>query len=64
MPLAFKVGRPCSGVSCVIALVFIFLCVCLIAIFCGVTFFSDLLSNGVFFYFLFVMWCISAVGGA
>jgi hypothetical protein len=27
VPLAFKIGRPCSGVSCLIALVFIFLCV-------------------------------------
>jgi hypothetical protein len=33
VPLALKAGRPCSGVSCVIALVFIFLCVGLMSIF-------------------------------
>jgi hypothetical protein len=49
MPLASKVARPCSGVSCVIALVFIFLYVDLMAIFCGVTFFSAFLSTGVYF---------------
>jgi hypothetical protein len=47
--LAFKVARPCSGVSCVIALDFIFLCVGLMTIFCGVKFFSDFLSSGVYF---------------
>jgi hypothetical protein len=40
VPLAFKAGRPCSGVGGDIVLVFIFLCVGLMAIFCGVTFFS------------------------
>jgi hypothetical protein len=49
VPLAFKVGHPCSGVSCVIALVFMFMCVGLMAIFCGVTFVSDFLSSGIYF---------------
>jgi hypothetical protein len=29
----------------------------------GVTFFSDFLSNGVYFTVSFVVWCVSAVGG-
>jgi hypothetical protein len=33
VPLALKVGRPCSGVTCVTVLVFIFLCVGLMAVF-------------------------------
>jgi hypothetical protein len=33
VPLALKVGRPCSGVGCVIVLVFIFLCFGLMAVF-------------------------------
>jgi hypothetical protein len=49
VPLGFKVGRACSGVSCVIALVFIFQCVGLMAIFCDVAFFSGFLSIGVYF---------------
>jgi hypothetical protein len=39
VPLALKVGCPSSGVGCHIALVFIFLCVGLMAIFCGVNVF-------------------------
>jgi hypothetical protein len=49
VPLSLKVGCLSSGVSCDIALVFIFLCVGLLAIFCGVTFFSDFLPVGVYF---------------
>jgi hypothetical protein len=49
VPLALKIGCPSSGVGCDIALVFIFLCVGLMAIFCGVTFFSSFLSIGVYF---------------
>jgi hypothetical protein len=34
------------------------------AIFCGIMFFSDLLSTGVYFaVFLVVVWCGSAAGG-
>jgi hypothetical protein len=44
-----KVSYPSSGVGCEIALVFIFLCVGLMAIFCGIAFFSDFLSVGVYF---------------
>jgi hypothetical protein len=44
VPLGFKVGCPSSGVGCDVALVFIVLCVGLMAIFCGVTFFSAFLS--------------------
>jgi hypothetical protein len=36
--LALKVGCPSSVVGCVIALVFILMCVGLMAAFCGVTF--------------------------
>jgi hypothetical protein len=49
VPLAFKAGCPSSIVGCGIALIFIFLCVGLMIIFCGVTFFSDFLSSGVYF---------------
>jgi hypothetical protein len=49
VPLGFKVGCPPSGVGCDIALVFIILCVGLMTIFCGVTFFSGFLSTGVYF---------------
>jgi hypothetical protein len=48
VPLALKADRPCIGVSCDIASVFIFLCVGLMAIFCGVSFFSDFLSIDVY----------------
>jgi hypothetical protein len=61
--LALKVGCPSSGVSCDIALVFIFLGVGLMAIYCGVTFFSSFLSIGVYFIVLLVVWCVSAAGG-
>jgi hypothetical protein len=47
--LALKVGCPCSGVGCDIASVFIFLCVGLMAIVCGVTFFLGFLSIDVYF---------------
>jgi hypothetical protein len=48
MPLALKVSCPSSGASCDIALAFVFLCVGLMAIFCGVTFYSGFLSIGVY----------------
>jgi hypothetical protein len=48
VPLALKVGCPSSGVGCDVALVFIFLCVGLMTIFCGVTSYSG---------FLFC-WCV------
>jgi hypothetical protein len=47
--LALKVGCPSSGARCDIALVFIFLCVGLMTIFCGVAFYSGFLSVGVYF---------------
>jgi hypothetical protein len=49
VPLGFKVGCASSGVGCDVTLVFIFLCVGLMAIFCGVAFFSCFLSIGVYF---------------
>jgi hypothetical protein len=49
VPLALKVGCSSSGVGCDIASIFIFLCVGLMAIFCGGTFFSGFLSTGVYF---------------
>jgi hypothetical protein len=67
VPLSLKVGCACSGVTCVTALVFIFLCVGLMAVFCGVTFFSCFLSIGVYFAvsqsWFGVVWCVSAAGG-
>jgi hypothetical protein len=61
--LALKVSvRPV--VSAVIAFVFIFLCVGLMAISCGVTFYSGFLFYWcVFCCFLVVVWCVSAAGG-
>jgi hypothetical protein len=44
VPLALKVVWPSNGVGCDVPLVFIFPCVGLMAIFCGVTFFSGFLS--------------------
>jgi hypothetical protein len=52
MPLALKLGCPYSGAGCDIALVFIFLGIGLMAIFCGVTSYSDSLSIGVYLLFL------------
>jgi hypothetical protein len=49
MPLGLKVGCPSSGARCDIALVVIFLCVGLMAIFCGLTSCSGFLSIGVYF---------------
>jgi hypothetical protein len=49
MRLVLKVGCPCSGVGCDIALVFIFLCVGLMAILYSVTSYSGFLSIGVYF---------------
>jgi hypothetical protein len=49
VPLALKVGCQSSGAGCDMALVFIFLCFGLMAIFCVVTFFSGLLSIGEYF---------------
>jgi hypothetical protein len=49
VPLALKVSSPSSGAGCDIALGFIFLCVGLMAIFCGVKFFSV----------LSFLWCVS-----
>jgi hypothetical protein len=49
VPLGFKIGYPSSDVGCDVVLVFIFLCVGLIAIFCGAPFFSGFLSIGVYF---------------
>jgi hypothetical protein len=49
VPLALKVGCSSSVGGCFIALVFIFLYVGLMAISCGVTFFSCFLSFGVYF---------------
>jgi hypothetical protein len=49
VPLVLKVGCPSIGTSCDVALVFIFLCVGLMVIFCGVTFSSGFLSNCVYF---------------
>jgi hypothetical protein len=56
MPLGFKVGYSSSDVGCDVALVFIFLCVGLMAIFCDVAFLSGLLSIGVYFVVSY-MWC-------
>jgi hypothetical protein len=47
VPLSLKVCCSYSGDGCGIALVFIFLCVGLMAVFCGVTFFSGFLSISV-----------------
>jgi hypothetical protein len=49
VPLALKVGCPSSGVGCDIVLVFKFLCVGLMAIFCAVVSYSGFLSTGVHF---------------
>jgi hypothetical protein len=49
VPLDLNDGCPSSGAGCDIALVFIFLCVGLMAIFGRVTFFSGFLSIGVYF---------------
>jgi hypothetical protein len=49
VPLGFRVGCTSSDVACDVVLVFIFLCVGLMAIFCGVAFFSGFLSIGVYF---------------
>jgi hypothetical protein len=49
VPLALKIGCPASGVGCHRALVFIFLCVGLLAISCGVTSYSGFLSIRVYF---------------
>jgi hypothetical protein len=49
VPLSLKVGCPSNDIGCDVALVFIFLCVGLMAIFNGVAFFSGFLSFGVYF---------------
>jgi hypothetical protein len=49
VPLALKIGCPASGAGCDRALVFIFLCVGLLAISCGVTPYSGFLSIRVYF---------------
>jgi hypothetical protein len=49
VPLGFKVGCPFSDVGCDVPLVFIFLCVGLMAIFCGVAFLSCFLYIGAYF---------------
>jgi hypothetical protein len=49
VPLGLKIGCPSIGACCDIALVFIFMYVDLMAIFCGVAFFSGFLSIGVYF---------------
>jgi hypothetical protein len=49
VPLSLKVGCTSSGAGCHKVLVFIFLCVGLIATFCGVTSYSGFLSIGVYF---------------
>jgi hypothetical protein len=49
VPSALKDDHACIGVSGVIALFFIFLCVGLMTILCCVSFLSDILSNGVCF---------------
>jgi hypothetical protein len=56
VPLALKVGCLSSGVGCDTALVSIFLCVGLMAIFCGVAFFSGFISIGVYFVVSY-LWC-------
>jgi hypothetical protein len=56
MPLALNIGCPSSGAGCDIALVFIFLCIGLIAIFCGVTSYSGFPSIGVCFV-VSLWWC-------
>jgi hypothetical protein len=56
VPLSVKVDRACSGVSCVTALVFMFLYVGLMAVCRGVAFFSCFLPRG-------VCVCVSAAGG-
>jgi hypothetical protein len=61
VPLALKVGCPSSGAGCDMALVFIFLCVGLMAICCGVAFFSWFSFYWcVFCCFSVVVWCFSA----
>jgi hypothetical protein len=52
VPLALKVGCPSNGVGCDIALAFIFLCVGLMAIFCGVTSYSGFFCFCVYLVFL------------
>jgi hypothetical protein len=49
VPLALKDKLSVSGAGCDIALVFIFLCVGLMAVFCGVMSHSGFLSIGVYF---------------
>jgi hypothetical protein len=56
VPLALKVGHPCSGVGCDVALVSIVLCVGLMAIFVVLCFFSGFLSIGVYFA-VALLWC-------
>jgi hypothetical protein len=56
LPLALKVVRSSSAAGCDIALVFIFQCVGLIAIFCGVMSYSGFLSIGVYFV-VSQLWC-------
>jgi hypothetical protein len=56
VPLGFKVGCPSSDVGSDVALVFIFLCVALMAISCRVAFFSGFLSIGVCFVVSWA-WC-------
>jgi hypothetical protein len=63
VPLGFKVGCASSDVDCDVDLVFIFLCVGLMAIFCGVVFFSGFLFYWcVFCCSSFVVWCVSVAG--
>jgi hypothetical protein len=62
VPLVFE-GRPVVSV-CDRALVFIVLCVGLMAIFCGVAFlFGFLFYWCVFCCSSFMVWCVSAAGG-
>jgi hypothetical protein len=49
VPLSLRVDSSSSGAGCDIALVFIFLCVGLMDIFCGVTSYSGCLSINVYF---------------
>jgi hypothetical protein len=58
VPLGLKVGCPSSGVGCDVALVFIFLCVGLMAIFVVLRF-----SPVSFSCFSVVVRCVSAAGG-
>jgi hypothetical protein len=63
VPLALKVGSALSGVGCDIALVFIFLCVGLMAIFVVLRFSPVSILWCVFCCFSVVVWRVSDAGG-